>query len=371
MKPTHFLAVTALAFSAVNSQATTTLFSANFDLDDDATWTNGVPSEFGDPDGQIIADYNFDDFGDGNTNGNFNTSELGVVSITQTSGDGVGEQFNPYSNPDFTFNLNGGSMTSDGGAFFVNGTKFQVAGGALSVLEMRLSNGGTMTVSSGSFTAGIISLRGGTFRQTGGTITSNHTGPVFNRANTTTTLDLTGGEIIAGTGDNNSLVSNTGLVTTIGGSLTVNLPSAVNLFSGGIHENSSTINFSSDWTGSLTLDVATAWEGLFEAGDISVDGMELGPGDFETYFVNNSGVITMVPSTSITITACGFDGSGNFFIDVAEGVVGFKVTTSPDLVVSFTDAIGVTDDGANRFTVAVESMESHEGGKGFFRVESE
>ncbi|MGD9420343.1 MAG: hypothetical protein Q7R22_015505 [Verrucomicrobiota bacterium JB025] len=371
MKPTHPLILAALVLSAANSSAITTLSGDVFDLDDDATWTNGVPSESGDPDGQIDGEYNFDEFGDTNVNGNFNVSGLGVVSITQISGDGIGGQFNPYSNLDFTFNLNGGSMTSDGGVFFVNGTNFNVAGGALNALEMRLSNGGVMTVSSGSLTAGIISLRGGTFSQTGGTVTSDHGGPVFNRANTATTLNLTGGEIIAGTGNNNSLINNTGLVTTIGGTLTANLPGAVELFSNGIHENTSSINFTSDWTGSLTLDAATAWDDVFESGDVSVNGVELGPDDFETYFVNSSGVITMIPTTSITITASGFDGSGNYFIDVAEGVSGLKVTTSPDLVTPFTDAAGVTDDGANRFTIAAGSLDGNGDGKDFFRVETE
>ncbi|MGE9269995.1 MAG: hypothetical protein ACQKBU_04265 [Verrucomicrobiales bacterium] len=295
--PTAFTILT-FALAAANSSATTTLISGNFDLDSDATWDNGLPSSGND--GSINADYNFDDLGSGNVNGNFDASGLGVVSITQTSGNGLGDQYNIHSNPDFTFNLNGGSMTSDDGSFIVNSTNFNVGGGALSTLEFRLASG-NMTVSSGSFTASIISLRGGTFSQTGGTITSNHGGPVFNRANTSTTLNLSGGSITAGFGNNNSLINNTGLATIIGGSLTAILPTAVNLFSGGVHGNSSTINFTSDWTGSLALDSSTAWDSVFEAGDVQVNGVELGAGDFESYFTNNSGVVTFVPEPSAAL----------------------------------------------------------------------
>ncbi|MGD9420342.1 MAG: hypothetical protein Q7R22_015500 [Verrucomicrobiota bacterium JB025] len=307
MKYPAAFTILAFAFAAANVSAITTLTSANFDLDGDASWDNGLPAAGND--GMINGDYNFDDLGDTNVNGNFNAAGLGAVSITQTAGNGLGDQYNVYGNSDFTFNLNGGSMTSDGGTFLVNGTNFNVAGGALTTLELRVGNGGNMTVSSGSLTASLISLRGGTFSQTGGTITSDHGGPVFNRADTSTTLNLTGGIITAGAGNNNSLINNTGLVTTIGGSLTAYLPGAVNLFSNGVHGNSSTINFISDWTGSLTLDSETAWDDIFEAGDISVDGTELAAGDFETYFANNGGVITLIPEPSAALTGLlGFGG---------------------------------------------------------------
>lgn len=147
-------------------------------------------------------------------------------------------------------------------------------------------------------------------------------------------------------------------------------PFIINLFNGGIHGGTSSINFASRWTGTLTFDPAIAWDDIFEAGDVSVDGVELGPGDFETRFVNNNGVISMIPPATITITASGFDVSGNFFIDVAEGVADFKVTTSPDLVAPFVDAVGVSDDGANRFTIAAESLDSNGDGRDFFRVET-
>ncbi|MFC7338853.1 PEP-CTERM sorting domain-containing protein [Haloferula chungangensis] len=311
MKTSSSLTLVAFVLAAANAAATTTLTSSNFDLDADATWDNGIPSALGDPDGQINTDYNFDDMGSGNTGGNFDASGLGAISITQTAGNGIGDQYNVHSNPNFTFNLNGGSMTSDGGSFIINGTNFNIGGGSLSALEFRLANG-SMNVTSGSFTASLISLRGGTFNQTGGIITSNHGGPVFNRADTTTTLNLLGGSLIAGANNNNSLLQSIGLDTTIGGSLTADLPGALNIFAGGNHGNSSTLNFNSDWTGSLTLDSATAWDNVFEAGDIFYDGTELGANDFESYFQNNNGVITLVPEPSSALL--GLIGCGGLLV---------------------------------------------------------
>ncbi|MGD7654589.1 MAG: LamG domain-containing protein [Verrucomicrobiales bacterium] len=95
-----------------------------------------------------------------------------------------------------------------------------------------------------------------------------------------------------------------------------------------------------------------------------------------TYTLEVDGVmqtvtVTVEGETTITITDCGFDDSGNYFIDVAEGVVGLKVTTSPDLDTPFTDATGVSNDGANRFTIAAGSLDSNADGRDFFRVETE
>ncbi|GHC60206.1 hypothetical protein [Roseibacillus persicicus] len=72
---------------------------------------------------------------------------------------------------------------------------------------------------------------------------------------------------------------------------------------------------------------------------------------------------------SITIAASGFDASGNFFIDVLEGVSGLQVTTSPDLASEFVSATGVTNDGANRFTIPAANLDSNTDGADFFRVE--
>lgn len=80
--------------------------------------------------------------------------------------------------------------------------------------------------------------------------------------------------------------------------------------------------------------------------------------------------ITVLPPESITITDCGFDASGNYFIDVAEGVDGFKVTQSTDIASGFTDVLGATNDGNNRFTIPSASLDSDNDGKAFFRIES-
>ncbi|MFC7338854.1 beta strand repeat-containing protein [Haloferula chungangensis] len=314
MKSTAAFTILSFSLAAATATAETTYIGPVFDLfDDSATsnsnkdnWTNGTPGLGND--GTIAINYDFSTLGAAD-NGNVNPLPSGAFSVTQTAGDGTGGQFNLAANSAFTFNLNGGSINSTSGAFIVNGNTFNLAGGTLNASEFRLGNG-TMNMSSGSLTGGIISLRGGTFSQTGGTTTSNHVGPVFNQANNSTTLNLTGGSLIAGSGNNNSLIHHTNLVTTIGGSLTANLPDAVDIFTGGIHENSSTLNFTSDWTGSLTLNSLVAWDDVFEAGGISVDGVELAAGDFESYFLNDGGVITLsIAPQSTTPMWTGLGGS--------------------------------------------------------------
>ena len=75
-------------------------------------------------------------------------------------------------------------------------------------------------------------------------------------------------------------------------------------------------------------------------------------------------------NTTITITDCGFDDSGNYFIEVAEGVAGLRVTCSPDLTAIFIPVLGVTNDGANRFTIPAANIDSDGDGADFFRVEA-
>ncbi|MDF7801955.1 Ig-like domain-containing protein [Pontiellaceae bacterium B1224] len=366
MKKTILRSIAGLAIAcfAATASADTYLTSANFDLDGDATWSAGVPSEFGDPAGVITNDYNFDDLGSGNVNGNFDAGSLGTVSVTQTAGAGLGDQYNVYNNPNFTFNLNGGSITSDSGIFLVNGTTFNVGGGALTTMEYRLANSGAMTVSSGSFTASVISLRGGTFTQTGGTITSDSSGPVFNQGGGATILNLSGGSLIAGTGNNDALINNSTITATIDGSLTANLPGAVNLFSGGVHGNSSTINFTTNWTGSLTLDASTAWDDIFEAGNVYVDGVELGVGQFEAYFANGNGVITAVQNpmaalpqevtaiaeTALNITLSGIGGDLTFAIATGPNHGTLDTYSIPNVI--YTPANGYEGPDSFTFTVS-------------------
>ncbi len=305
MNKTLLISIAGMAFAcfAATASADTILNSGAIFNMDAANWGNNAPTSG--VNGVISGDYVI--------GGNVSLSGRGAFSVTQTAGAGTGGQWNYHSNADYTFNLNGGTLENTSGIFFVNGTTFNVGGGTLTALDFRLQNAGIMTVSSGNFTASIISLRGGTFNQSGGILTSNHGGPVFNRGSTSSMINLSGGNIIAGTGNNNALVNNTGLMTTIGGGLTADLPAAVNLFSGGTHGNSSTINFTSDWTGSLILNSATAWDGIFEAGDVSVDGVELGANDFEIHFVNNNGVITAIPEPA-TLGLMALMGASILFI---------------------------------------------------------
>ena len=85
---------------------------------------------------------------------------------------------------------------------------------------------------------------------------------------------------------------------------------------------------------------------------------------------DNITILPQVPSTEITITDCGFDSSGNFFIDVAEGVTGLTVTSSSDLSTAFALVTGVTNDGSNRFTIPAANLDSNGDGADFFRVET-
>lgn len=303
----------AFLLCAKNVSADTTLTSFNFDLDNDAIWSNGLPGAGNN--GFIHGNYNFEDLGRGNVDGNFLLA-AGTYSVTQIAGDGLGDHWNLNGNSNVTFNLNGGSLTSAGGAFLVNGTNFNIGGGSLTKSGglLRLLNLGSLTVSSGSVRSGAMHVeggstltirggtlnvtnllnRGGTTSMSGGTFTNTNISIGFNRNNGSSrhTVNLSGGTAVLSAVN---FLNNTGQITTIGGDFELYGANIVNLFGGGIHTNSSTINFTSDWTGSLTLDASIDWSETFENGDVSVDGVELGKGDFETYFQNTGGVIVRIP----------------------------------------------------------------------------
>lgn len=86
---------------------------------------------------------------------------------------------------------------------------------------------------------------------------------------------------------------------------------------------------------------------------------------------DNIEFVTTVSPATITIVDFGFDGSGNFYLDVAEGVSGLVVTASPDLATDFAPVAGVTNDGANRFTIPAANLDGNADGADFFRVEEE
>ncbi|MGD9420344.1 MAG: sulfatase-like hydrolase/transferase [Verrucomicrobiota bacterium JB025] len=289
-------AFAALALSALSAAADTTLISgATFDLTV-GNWTNGMPGA-GNP-GVISADYS--------NGGNVNMSSVGTASVTQVSGNGTGGQWNYHSNPDYSFHLDGGTLTNTSGTFFVNDNSFTIGGGALSATDLRLQGaGGALAVTSGSLSTDSFLVLGGSLTMSGGSITNTANNIIFNRNSSSTgaTIGLSGGTLVAAGA--HSLLNNSDLSATIGGSFSADAPQVTNLFNGGNHAGSSSLNFSSDWTGSLTLDSATAWADVFEAGDVSVNGVELGAGDFESYFENQSGVIRLIAgvSTSVTISS--------------------------------------------------------------------
>ncbi|MFC7338855.1 sulfatase-like hydrolase/transferase [Haloferula chungangensis] len=256
----------ALALCAATASAETTLNSGAVPDMTDSHWDQGAPGSAGDPDGRIVGDYTLA--------GNANLSGRGTFSITQTAGNGSGGQFNYHSNSNFTFNLKGGTLTSSSaGDFFVNGITFAIDGGDLDAAHLRMSGSGTL-------------------RMTSGSIATARAADVFDYNSGANTVSLMGGSLVASNAT--SLFDESGLAVTIGGDLTIDAASTVNLFEDGNHGASSTVNFISDWTGSLSLDSATAWDDVFEAGDVTVDGVELAADDFETYFQNTSGVIRLV-----------------------------------------------------------------------------
>lgn len=312
MKAPSSLTLLAFALSAPSASAVTTLNTdATFDLTG-TNWDNGTPTA-SDP-GFISGNYSI--------GGNVNMSSVGTTSVTQTAGNGTGGQWNYHSNTNYTFNLNGGSISSTSGTFFVNGNTLNVGGGSITKTggQFRLVSFASLTVSSGSITSndflveggssmtiggGTVNVtqflnRGGTTTISGGTFTNTNAAIGFNRnsGSSNHTVNLTGGTAILSA---SNFLNNSGQITTIGGDFVLNGTSIVNLFNAGVHGNSSTINFTSDWVGSLTLDPGTAWADIFEAGDVSYDGTELGAGDFESYFQNNSGVITFIPEPSTAL----------------------------------------------------------------------
>lgn len=102
----------------------------------------------------------------------------------------------------------------------------------------------------------------------------------------------------------------------------------------------------------------------------SVDGIKIVPiaNISSTVGIDNVKVVTPDPPETITITDCGFDDSGHFYIEVAEGVSGRVVLTSPDLSSPFSPATGVTSDGNNRFTINSASLDANGDGMDFFQV---
>lgn len=85
---------------------------------------------------------------------------------------------------------------------------------------------------------------------------------------------------------------------------------------------------------------------------------------------DNVEIVIPQPASTITITESGFDGGGNFYLDVAEGVAGLRVMTSPDLTPgSFVPASGVSNNSANRFIISAASLDTNADGTEFFRVE--
>lgn len=84
---------------------------------------------------------------------------------------------------------------------------------------------------------------------------------------------------------------------------------------------------------------------------------------------DNVTIVTDSEPVTITLTDSGFDASGNYFLEIAEGVSGLIVMGSPDLETAFSPVAGVTDDGANRFTIPAASLDSNSDGADFFRVE--
>ncbi|MDQ8190412.1 beta strand repeat-containing protein [Roseibacillus persicicus] len=288
-------------------------------------WSNGTPGEGND--GTIAIDYDFTTLGAAD-NGNVNPLPSGAYSVTQTAGDGTGGQWNLAQNPDFTYNLNGGSLTSTGGTVFVNGHTLNIDGGSLSktVGETRVASGGALnlytgsytgtntrligassiTVEGGTFFSATLDLEGGTFTQSGGTVTTTSANALAQSAAGSKILELSGGTFL-----NNSataLLASSNLTVTVGGDWTFDGPSVNSLFSnpGG----TSTIDFNSDWTGSLTLDAATLWDEVFEEeGRVSVNGTAVTADNFEFYFQNDSGVITLLPLTSRMAQWTGLGGS--------------------------------------------------------------
>lgn len=303
----HTLASSLLVGSV---SAATSYIGPVFDLfDDTATtntnadnWTNGTPGAGND--GTVASNFDFSTFGASN-NGNVNPLPSGTFSVTQTAGAGTGGQWNLAGNSDFTYNLNGGSITSTAGTFFINGNTFNVAGGDLTANTMRVL--GNLNISSGSIAVPALDMEtNSVLTQTGGTITTTSAIVLTQSNSGSKVANLAGGSY-----SNSSasfLFANANMAIGIGGDFVLDAGSATGLFNntGG----TSTIDFASDWTGSLTLDSVTAWDDVFEAevGRVTVDGVNIGSGEFETYFLNNAGVITLVPEPStalLSLIACG------------------------------------------------------------------
>ena len=309
------LTLLAIALSTASASAVTTLTSATLDFDG-GSWDDGLPSSTNP--GEI--DSNF------TNTANHDMSAFPNTTITQTAGTGTVTHFNFHSQPTFTYTIEGGAINMTGGNdFFVNGTNFVQTGGSVDTTNdpVRVVNGGSFVLNGGTFTSGtqtvvaengsitisdgtlttaVVQVRVGSFELSGGTIIQSNTGVVVGvNGNATSvmnpTVDLSGGTIQSPA---SAFLANREIMATISGTFVADATSVVSLFNG-ISDDNATIDFDSDWTGSLIFDSATDFTSQFEGGDVSLDGTALGAGDFATYFQNSSGVITLIPEPSTAL----------------------------------------------------------------------
>lgn len=249
---------------ASSASAATLLTGGTFAITNGAQWDNGVPGTGND--GTISGDYV--------TAGAFEAIfGTGTFSVTQVSGAGTGSGFNYYGNSNYTFNLEGGSISITGN-FFANYGTVNVSGGTVTAANLNIGNGGTMNISGGALT------------KTGGAAT------FFGGGNTNNTVNLMGGILTGNTATSLYGANITALM--IGGSTDLT-GSAVTSFGA----DPTIVDFSSSWTGSLSLSGSTDWADYLQTSGAKLDGVDI-DGSNIGQFAISGGNISLIPEPSST-----------------------------------------------------------------------
>ena len=254
--------VSLLISSQLGQAATTVLLTAG-SISDPVNWSLGLPT--GANDGLIDID--------GATANNLNLIGWGGATVNHTSGTIAG-QFNPANNSSLTWNINDAAVYDIGSkAFFANDITVNIKGGTI--------NGGT--------NQGLYAANGGNMTMSGGTVSTSTSHGV--RVTSTSTLTLSGG-VFNGSNVVN-LFTDSGNVS-VGGLFIGNMANATSF-------GTANLEFSSSWTGSLSLDSSTDWSAELISSGATIDGIDIDGLNINNFDLSTAGLITVVPEPTSTL----------------------------------------------------------------------
>ncbi len=254
-------------------------------LDNAAHWSEGFPVN-------IVGTVN----SNGILQGNFPVGSWGTFVVNHTAGTLSPSPggFNLYGNANGIWNQNGGAINAPANrSLFANALTHNLISGTATAGWVQATGGGTFTQTGGSVTAIGTDGGGKIYAVSSGGIINLLGGTGASSANAAVALDLADGTI------------------NVGGDFSMEFP--VDLIS---PNGAGTLDFSTDWFGSFVCDYYTAaqWQTqLVDAvsGRVSVDGTAVTDANFSTLFVvENAGAVgsslsiltSLVPIGDITLT---------------------------------------------------------------------